>query len=766
MEISCPSSFAPLPFYEIGDLALKIACFQVSPGYENTVIASLNNRCKAQADIKEFVILKCFGRYDFIVLYLTPDFGYHLTKAEPIPGVTKINLILCNTINGTNPNSFIRKVKESLFIGVSFTKINKEYLLNPNLLFCHFAVDSENELPATYLLNTLGWSEFVVFFATNNLNIASSYLLKLISGNPKDQKGYCEKSFTYLCLNSEIYPCDSLLAGGYDATLNALMQSTELNAKICDNFKLSLYINIKTPHIHSAINYWQKSRFLTMLAVGKDDLIITPDDNCTLSEYLSHLFCFRKQFHSRIISTTTHIYKPISSLELVAQSPDIVEDTHVIKNFSTVSYSELSQLLGTSVIVNYLSNIFTALDGLANNSLAKDAYSDMMLFPHYLLDLTRELAKEKKPVYGLAEKTIGIIKKGIENRSFGTHGNIEEILHGRLTKLSGGFQRAIFAIEFIPLHLLFRAGILWNGFIILGDEKYFHFNQIIGIPEHALLNVNEWWPIYHEIAHMLIDCTASKNSIQMQGGKNLTHLISSKSEAVSSFLTSRNVDTEWFKLLTEFAAEVIGFELGFFGDIELYLRLVWTDLKKVADKGNKVIFQSYILRTFFLFLYHEHYRTRSISKEQMSDEDFLYTMFLAHIADVEKISGVSCERKNFMAAYNAKTFFDLNQFIKSVNDFINDSEYIFSSMYSRENVIRADKSSLNSDLTNEILSKIRAGKVWLNVNDVDFPYQAILYNIFKENLTDHKAQMAVILTFWHLNMTGRDDIIQSIQTNY
>lgn len=728
---------------QISGFALKIACFQVSTGYERPIIEELTSVCEKQDEISDFVILKSFGHYDLILLYVTPNFGSHLSKTPPVNGVLKTNLFFCNFLGDFDPKAFIEKIRNSTFTGISFVKIDPFSNQDWVSIYNELNIQSSTNSFEKFIVGTLGWNEYIMFLCGEKFSDITDSLFDYYEKEDKqqDKKNFL-KSLSYFCINQRIVPKPEWLEEGFIKTNYEIENLSNTSDILLDVTSISVSININSALIKKAIQFWKSADFKVLKVLGKDDLLVEPTKSLSLASFLSYLFVFRYDFRSKLVGTTTHIAKN-ADISLKGYLRPAIEE---LTPRDRITYSQLKEIFGDAIVTSNLNNVLEALYGLTNSPIASDAFSSLNDYPQYLIDIGKAWSNDpkfKKYNSSLANNAIGSLKKGIENRSFGTHGNIEEIVHGRLSKLSGGFQRAIVAVECIPAVTMFKTGAIWKGFAVLGDNKFYHANEVIGLPETSLCNVNEWWPLYHEIGHILIDRTRNDSADEAW--------ISTKSLTVETFLTNRNNKGEWLKLLTEFTAEVLGFEFGFFGDTKLFFRLLWSHLNEVIPIEEEVIFKSYLLRSFFVLLFEEHFRkVDEIKEEEILSQDFLYSKFLEHITDVEGIIKKNISRKHFIAGVNSKIFVELYPFMKHLYEKMEAADAAV--MPFKYPGIRADKETLNSDLTNEILKSVTAGKVWINYEHKTIPYEAVLYHVFKSGEQDLRTNIAIILTFWHMHM--------------
>jgi hypothetical protein len=59
----------------------------------------------------------------------------------------------------------------------------------------------------------------------------------------------------------------------------------------------------------------------------------------------------------------------------------------------------------------------------------------------------------------------------------------------------------------------------------------------------------------------------------------------------------------WFKLVIDMIAEVIGFQFGFYGDVDLFCEVVWRYIDSIQPIEKSIPSDQYFIRTFFVYVY-------------------------------------------------------------------------------------------------------------------------------------------------------------------
>ncbi len=376
-----------------------------------------------------------------------------------------------------------------------------------------------------------------------------------------------------------------------------------------------------------------------------------------------------------------------------------------------------------------LANQFYTLNALIQNPLCGNAYAAMANYPEYIFVIGEEYKRAGKATSEFALKAKEMLRVGAELRSCGTYETIEEVT-GRFSEFRGGCQLSLLAVEFLPYYFLKKLKIDWCGFIVTGDPKYYHLNEVINVPTRALWAPEEWWALYHEIGHVFLN--------------NTPEIVDRNAPAIQEYLTNKNNIEKQLEFLNELAAEVIGFELGFFGDFDFFLKLVWKHVSTIdAYQKNHVPLLYYAFRTFFVELFEAHFRKapsiNKVSKDDFLDFDFMYDSFLKHLIRIEKIdSKISFPDKALIAAEHHKTFVELYPYAKHLFKWIKGLPLL------------PKKATLTCNNTKEVTASLKKGEIWLK--EIDSP-EAILFELFsRKTPLPFKTQMATVLTFWNQQM--------------
>lgn len=716
----------------IGEEAIKMACIQTLPGFEFEVAESIK-KAFSKIDKREFVILKGFGSFDIILLYTTPSFDFFLTKAGPIKRIIESNSFLCfpYLAEDTKAKAIFEKLLSANFTGFCLIKID------PGVQ--DFIPEIESRLVAFlhkggggqgYVLGTLGWNEIILAINSESINSLFNKLIAVseIILTDKEQKktSLLIKTFSFIALNYKILPKLYQIDNAYknNTVFKTIKQKLDKKSSLRKyiSTKLPPVINISSEPMYTEkiVTHWKKD-FTPAMSLGKNDISLTQKKRMSWSHFISSLLSFRRQFREKILSTSTNIIGDCTSGH--GSTVQKVRSQMQIKSYS---FEYLSKIFGT----NYASDLashFYLLNGLLQNPVVGHSFRDMAAYPKYVVRVGKEFKKKNRdPLYFVTD-CLKAIKFGAELRSYGSYGNIEEVI-GRFSQVRGGTQRSLLGLEFLPSFVMKeRIRSDWQGFIITESPIFFHVNEVISVPNDALWNPKTWWALYHEIAHVWIN--------------NQPNFINHENPEIHRIIYQEGFPAD---LLEELCAEIIGYELGFYGNYNLFMKLLWSHLKKaypVLKQYKSASLETYIIRSFCVKLYEDYFRSEIKPKDDFCNIDLLYEKLLDHIFQIDRITNKYFSKdlndRHFIAAKNSHYFISLYPIIKKWHETLNLSQ------------ISRDKSETKNDNTRYTLEKIMKGKIcW---EQVEFP-EAVLYHIFSRRSLKFNQAIATLLTFWNLQM--------------
>ena len=730
----------------IHDNAIRINLIQALPGQE-LVVASNLMAASEQMGLERgrYFALKVLGGFDVFFVYETQDNVTCLTDLGPIQGMLKYSQLLSFGFNSDSNEDIFSLLEASGFIGFSLIKLDPDLFVSTVDSQRKFSERVQGIAGLTCVLGTLGWNEYLVVNGAKQINEVLDNLLYFNCDRHGDE--YLMKTCTYVCIK-----LDELI--GADGSCNVkevcdtIAANKALGTPIADKYEVSVRI-CASPNAHGEISkFYEMEQYDVNYTFGATDIVARPFEirKITWASYLCTLFRLRDRFKSDLHSTQTTIgisdvTTGIPSLSKV-QSPRksaIVANVNANQQESVrIYFNETSREVLAPVFGPRTAAMLEAhnhsLFSLLQHPIVQSAFWDMEVYPLRLISIARRLQENKEYSDAYIAECAEEISNGAELRAYGIHGNVE-VIFSRFPNIKGGVQRSLQAIEHLPAAVFSRFGSEWDGFINVSEQMYYHLNEIIVVPIAALWDINDWWAIYHEIGHVIVERHPT--------------LLHEELPEVQNLVVDKLTPKHWVQLLSELSAEVIGFEIGFFNDFELYSRLLWQFLYDNSRlESNSEVIETYLVRTFYVYIFEEHFRNNSITRDQMHDEDYLFRMFTDHIEQIELFlkrtdAKFSFPRKIYIAANNVRTLIELYPV----------SEHMISAMRKIEVDYGPFSPPLSIIATSEYLNAVnslRAGEVPDVV--VKFP-EAIIYMLAKiryttSKLISFKTSIATILTLW------------------
>lgn len=702
---------------KISKRALQISCFQVLPGTENDVAARLKIKCQTIPH----AILKGFGAFDIVLIHVTPNFEHSLPKELPEESILKISQFPCFGYQIDNIEEVIEALSRSTFVGVSLLKLedslSQSYEDIKTDVFTRLTKEESDV--ERYVLGTLGWYELIVLTMSNSVNKVISDLLWTTAANDQN---HILKTFSIVSINYGEIPIFHKNMKNISNIQKKLEANTNLKSIIENDIQVSLYISLKPGDTLHAFAFWNNCHFKVCHTIGKDDLIVVPKEDISWSFLLAHLYTFRRELSERILSTNLRIYK---ACEYGAVKP-VDGKIHHQGQIVNYDFDEYRKFFGRDAALR-LTHILDYLNSLSQNPIIGNAFSDIVLY----VDNINRLVDEDNPDVKnerFARQAATVLKHGTEVRFQGTYASIEEPT-SQFSLIKGGLQRVFLAIEGLVSSVFStRFGAGWEGFVITGIDKFSNINEILNVPIEAMNKPVHWWALYHEIAHVFIDYIKLPREA---GDETIPKLVDFDVPQIRAFLANKDYQEGYLTLINELAAEIIGFELGFYGDIDLFLQLVWKYLEELNKSQKQADYDQYLLRTFTVEMYFNYIKTGKSSL--LKDLDFIYKSFIAHIRRVEGITSVTIGRRYYIAVNN----------IKAIHDLVPYLEYVKTSIELFKLPTRSELATKN---TMDAFIWIKEGKVWLD--DIHTP-EAILYKLIKDERLDFKTSIAFTLSLWN-----------------
>lgn len=152
------------------------------------------------------------------------------------------------------------------------------------------------------------------------------------------------------------------------------------------------------------------------------------------------------------------------------------------------------------------------------------------------------------------------------------------------TESLGSLQRAIMAIESLPLFLFNRLEIgPWCGFCIYGYASRFYRTQcgIINIPSQHRIRPEMWWGIFHEIGHEAFNHLEDDMKVEIVSEiYKIVREITTAKRTLEETGRLEIAKSDVFNFVEEIFAELFGFHFGFNDDWNLYKEKFWSYFSK------------------------------------------------------------------------------------------------------------------------------------------------------------------------------------------
>jgi hypothetical protein len=747
----------------LGHEAIKISFIQTRPGAEFLVAQKLAEACR-RFGVKKYACLKGLGGCDIILIYLS-DFGFHLTKYGLISGILKSNTFLCFPYRWTETPDrhpdVIDALNTTTFAGFSLVKFNYDGVSRARDIDEIFFPFLNTKFPeSAHSLGSLGWNELVLVLTQESLSqiIENFFVLSLDPSLCCIEPYSFRKTLSYVAINyNELLGPDweSLnLSDLNPKELRELLEHVQVTGKLAEPFgqKILPTVGISAPpgpKYQQIKKYWRDLGFKCLDALGEEDFLVspTPTYDGNWGKFLIDILYFRLKYRKLIQSTNTIVtYDSKKSLRALEgnQEPDSspIHDPEIFPH-KDYPYEDLESFFGENAAPSLAAQIY-ALNSLSHNPITGSVFRGLKDYPRLIMGrgTERYIKNHENPDEVLGYKFTEVLGHGLELRSYGTYGNVERP-YGRYAKLKGGVQRALMAMEYLPTKILERAASpnFWFGFINAYEEsKFFELQEVIYAPLESLWKPEKWWALYHESGHIIVD--------------RYPILASDDVKEIKCFLAPRTDPIAWSKLFIELAAEVIGYELGYFGDLDFLLQTLWPHLEEIEESlKDYATLKAYLIRTFFVEIWEKCYgqlagdpACEKCDIDVYYNTEYLYKSLLEHIGKIEKILGKPFPEKDFAISSHMSYFKDVLPFINYLYNQISELEKKDSI-----NIFRR-RSWIEDPTTQYIANNLLNGEVYWE--EIEHP-EAVMYHILK-NQGESKSKVgyfpfvfATILTFWN-----------------
>lgn len=715
---------------EILDYGLKLVFLQVRPGKELDVASQFKIHLSENIYSK-FSLLKGFGFWDLIAFYRCRDFSHGMTPAGPIEGILNSLTYLCYPLKDSRYDEESINFSSLPYVGFVHVKLDHNAIngRSVQLLFENILKFSTESV--WYKFGTVGWSDLVLICCAKSIDIVAKEIGKINTELEDSYSGLILKTHSQFGFNYDYMPNQETFDNGYPATLHFLNEKIPTRCLLGDDLSVEIKISSKPSCFGRIAQYWTENQeYFVKSTFGNFDLKVFNSEKISWNSFLSRLLYFRYCFSGDLLDTMTEICISDHGGKIFVGSCD--KDHDLSNGYYDFDYSAIVGVFGET-LAPILANHFYSINGLSQHPLTGDVYKRITNYLGVVVDKAlkiKEVDDYSNTVESFAITTSRIISAGSKLRSYGLPENTQKSFFS-FSKLTGGVLKAIEAIEALPKYIFKSFNSNWRGFIITQDPKYSHFNNVIMIPTEALWSPSMWWAIYHEIAHLMIDSS---------------DLFSISDSVVLNFLDDKaeSSQRQWIKLLEEVLAEIIGFELGFFKNFDLFLELLWEHLKSIDPMLDiRTDLHQYVFRSMALMLFNERFNKRSITDEEFDDDIFVYNKLLVLIDKIDKIMNRASNNKNssfpdkkIFAAINAKTLRELLP--------------IFKKLHRKIRGLAPAAKGLTSVNTQKVFNDISSGKIyWGGISSPE----AVLYKVFLErkNMT-FRSNIATIITYWNFSL--------------
>lgn len=738
----------------IGNSVLKMACLQVAPGAEFSVADALNAAC--QTRYSRHLTLKGFGYYDVFLIYESPNFEPYLTDEGPIDSILNSHVFNCFPYLGCSHESMFSSLEKATFVGVSLLKLHPLASKSMHDIEAMLMSYLNKIVPERWFaLGTLGWNEIVLFIHSEEFQDVAKTLLSLNydKENLHGSSGSLLKTFSTLGINHNKLPNPSLdQFKSVEAIEQKLSQFEGFKKDIGEEIIPSIGIAAEPAFYPIIKYYWHEKGFNPTDTLGLYDITLKAAGNMTWAGFLARLLHFRYNFRNRIHATFTTIRlagnkvtnMPSDTPEAQKKDPPKEALSNFDANFFSMSPVSVpfdmiasTDAFGEINSRKLAKHIFS-LNAALRNPIYSDVFWDMANYPTYLIKAAQHLKKwipyKEETPEELFLNASYCISRGAAMRHYGIHG-LQQGLSDDLSFIGGGVQRAILALEYIPTHVFKRIKSKWYGFLIAEDPKFAHYNEIIVVPFNNLWQPQTWWQIYHEIGHCIESRLQWLRDREPNPNPTVVQFLRDMPEI------ERN---QYRSLLGELHAEVFGFVLGFFGDLDFFISSLWTLLKRLRSLPRRLdSLDKYIIRSFFVEMFYRRFQAEQQDPAEVyTDLNKAREQLLSHMYKIENTGftlGTKAHKKYF-ASYHAPTISRLHEIAADLHKKMRELEL-------RKKFCFAPQKDESSDLP---VTEIIEGRVW--PYGVQHP-EYLLYRLLKKgDKLDFPSQIATILTFWNASI--------------
>lgn len=717
----------------IGDDVVKIIMLQVLPGKEEDVAKFYTGHFeeykKEKGHTFPYGIYKAFGQYDLFIVCSTPYYQYFLSRIGTIPYILKSNTVLCFPWNFpiTNDNGCYHTLEEKLkkkVLGLTFIKIEPG-LINER------GISVEQELISKCfirddlsVLGGIGWNEIVLLVHSDTIGDVYKFLLNMCnSRKAREDASYqylLHKTLSFLSIDFSLVKGisdQSSLQPLYDAFTEKIQE------KFFPSFNITCYPEYLDELGKKGESFFGKASYL----LGSEDMrfdVITG----TWGEFIGNVYTFRKNNEGKIYSTAIMINQNcIECNSSCGTDSKTMQSMNKSVEIITLSAEEIDIILKLhkEEVAKLLINTIYTFNGIIQNSIARDAFIDMLPFVRFVKDNAMIEKKPTKLISSLVDRIIF----GAQQRASSTFTAITDTEY-RFSPFKGGIQRVLQAIELLPCKMLADFGSSWKGIVNAGDAKTYKADLLLlNIPMNCLFKPTKWWGLFHEIGHIVT--YASKEFFDQDDDEVKIYLLPFSESHIS-----------WLKyeeLLGEVLSDIYAYVFGFVLDIETNRKMVTSYLvdEPRAKSLNKDVLKSekYLFRLHAVNLFHEAYRDNAFNElsdpkrikhsiEGLINNDVYANFKKAIIGEYKE------DKMDIYLSHFSYLLVYCNNKLSKYRELINDK-----------------KEYSNSEEVDSILGQLKKGYVY--EGEIKYP-EVLIYRYTKDEINDYKSDIALIMTFWNI----------------
>ena len=725
------------------------------PGYEFNVEKIFREKLLALKEknaIFDFWTFKLFGLYDLAIIYECAEFKQDILFVGVIPNIIKSTEFFSFPWHRNNKSSFSKKLMAKANLGITFFKIRSEILDKAGKTIEdieHPFVDIITKTKDCSCFCSLGWSEFIVFTHTDNVE----EMIVKINANLGN--------IVYKSSNGEIINLPLKTFSMIGVNYSFLRSKKKLykhfgKSTISEGIKLSINVTCDIAHMENIKDYiakefFGKKRNVRIYSVfGTKDICFDIDKNTIKNwgKFIYKLLKFRFDEKTKLFSTF---------VEISTKRFNVFEANTVIDWDSSIIYLTERKIKALSNklqhLVNPVISTIYSFNELLQNRIISDCYRDMTRFVADLLFFAYDSHPVKINLTDEIPRRVSLIKYGTNQRSSGAFLNIE--YQGELQAIyKGGLQRILQSAESLP-HYVYKKiynGETWPGFVTIGYQtRYWHAASVLNIPSDMAFSPEKWWGLFHEIGHIyaIANIRAGDNVFTFQD-KSFLKTFKSKLGFDKNEPERFN---EAIKNITEAASDIFDYSLFHGKDFIQYIRVIWNYLngEMKTDSAMKSVLSFYIFRSFFTNIFSKLYSEQELELKSLDyvKTQSLYDDFI-NILPKETFSALNGKAKNALKLSVIDNFARYKWALPFISKWINQINFDFFNA--------AEASRIND----EIIPLLRQGIV-VPVVEINNPALMIIQikrfilsnrrSLSKEEL--FKFRMATLLTLWYFYQNNK-----------